>query len=164
MQVETSTNIKESWLIRLHYQTRIISVSFFHIQNSTFISHFSVTWNMNEVVHLPFPLWFCNPRSFSVTGFSNKRTCQLFFQAFHMKHFNFSGIRITNKILFVNATGNTKIFMYLYLYMYLWKKNLIVQTSTETKTGVFLVQNKNQHFQVFGTDTHLSEHGRTFSG
>ena len=47
--------------------------------------------------------------------------------------------------------------------MYLWKK-LIVQLSIETKTGVFLVQHKNQYFQAFGTDTDLFEHGRTFSG
>lgn len=55
-------------------------------------------------------------------------------------------------------------FLCIFIYICIYEKTLIVQPSTETKIGVFLVQHKNQHFQAFGTDTQLSEHGRTFSG
>lgn len=163
MQVETSTNIKQSWLIRLHYQTRIISTSIFFPYLELHIHLTLPSCLKYEVVHLPFPFWFCNPRTFFVTGFSNRRTCPLFFQAFHMKHVKFSGIRITYKILLVMQQGTPR-FLYTFIYIRIYAKTLIVQPSTETKIGVFLVQHKNQHFQVFGTDTQLSEHGRTFSG
>lgn len=110
-----------------------------------------------------FHLVFAIQGHFFVTGVSNRRTCQLFFQVFHMKYFRFSGIRITYKILLSMQQGTPR-FLCIFIYICIYEKTLIVQPSTETKIGTFLVQHKNQHFQAFGTDTQLSEHGRTFSG
>lgn len=164
MQVETSTNIKQSWSIRLHYQTTIISVSF-SIFRTPYSSLALLSYSKSEqscLSSIPIPFFFFffhNPRTFFVTGFSNKRTCQIFLQAFQMKHhLRFSGITITNK----REHWHIYVFLYMRVCVYIYLKKPTVQLSTETKIGVFLVQHKTQHFQAFGT--HISEHGRLFSG
>lgn len=54
--------------------------------------------------------------TFFVTGFPNKRTCQLFLQAFQMKHSRFSGIMIANKILLLMQEGTMRFFnVFLYI-------------------------------------------------
>lgn len=116
MQVETSTNIKQSWLIKVTLSNNNhINLWFFSIFRTPYSSHTSQLLEIRlklSIFH--FHLVFAIRGHFFVTGFSNRRTCQLFFQAFHTKHFKFSG---------TNATGNTKILMYFYLYIY--EKTLI---------------------------------------
>lgn len=70
-----------------------------------------------------FHLVFAIQGHFFGTGFSNRRTCQLFFQAFHMKHFRFSGIRITYKILLVMQQGTPR-FYCIFIYVFMKKPSL----------------------------------------
>lgn len=60
MQVETSTNIKQSWSIRLHYQTTIISVSF-SIFRTPYSSLALLSYSKSEqscLSSIPIPFFF----------------------------------------------------------------------------------------------------------
>lgn len=128
MQVETSTNIKQSWSIRLHYQTTIISVSF-SIFRTPYSSLALLSYSKSEqscLSSIPIPFFFfffsTIQEHFLWQAFQTNELAKSFFKLFRWSII--SGFQELRSLI----RGNTDIFMYFYICVYvciyIWKSPL----------------------------------------